>query len=162
MEEKVFRTKTGYCHILPDKIVLTRDGVVGDLSKIAVGNSIVRILFIYGTLAAYFLYRAYNEFAVGQNVWAFLYLAMAVFLLFAVLRSKDNSGTPVIERSAIKEVVLKKAVKGVTRGYFEVYFSDKNNKLKKRLIMLPGSLTDGDNETEKAVRMMRKEGLLKN
>ena len=162
MEEKVFKTKTGFCHILTDKIVLTRDGVVGNVSKVVVGNNIVRILFIYGTLAAYFLYQAYKEFAAEKNILALLYLAMAIFLLFAVLRSKDNSGTPIIERSSIKEVRLKKAVKGITRAYFEVYFSDKNNKLKKRLIMLPGSLTDGDNETEKAIRLMRKEGLLKN
>lgn len=43
--EKKFRTKTGCYHILPDKIVLTRNGIIGDISKIAAGNSIYRILY---------------------------------------------------------------------------------------------------------------------
>ena len=42
--EKTFKTKTGFCHILPDKIILTRDGVVGNVAKVTVGNNITRIL----------------------------------------------------------------------------------------------------------------------
>ena len=49
-KEKVFRTKTGFCHIFPDRIVLTRDGIVGNLSEITVSNSISRILTIYTLL----------------------------------------------------------------------------------------------------------------
>jgi hypothetical protein len=44
--EKIFKTKTGFCHILPDKIVLKRDGVVGNAAKVTVGNNIARILLI--------------------------------------------------------------------------------------------------------------------
>ena len=40
-------------------------------------------------------------------------------------------------------------------------FEDENRKIKKRLIMLPGSMTDGQNETEKAIELMRSEKLLK-
>ncbi len=38
--EKIFKTKTGFCHVFPDKIVLTRDGVVGNISKVLIGNNI--------------------------------------------------------------------------------------------------------------------------
>jgi len=41
-----------------------------------------------------------------------------------------------------------------------VLFEDENGKVKKRLIMLPGSLTDGQNETEKAIKIMTEEKLL--
>jgi hypothetical protein len=40
-------------------------------------------------------------------------------------------------------------------------FNDDKKKLKKRLIMLPGSLNDGKNETEKALQIMRSEGMIK-
>lgn len=49
-QEKTFKTKTGFCHILLDKIVLTRDGVVGNVAKVTVGKSIARILIIYGAM----------------------------------------------------------------------------------------------------------------
>jgi len=41
-----------------------------------------------------------------------------------------------------------------------VLFEDENGKVKKRLIMLPGSLTDEQNETEKAIKIMTEEKLL--
>ena len=54
--EKKFKTKTGFCHILPDKIVLTRDGVVGNMAKVMLGNNISRILIIYGLIAIALIY----------------------------------------------------------------------------------------------------------
>ena len=41
-----------------------------------------------------------------------------------------------------------------------MFFEDDNKKIKKRLIMLPGSLNDGQRETEKAVKLMIKENLM--
>ena len=41
-------------------------------------------------------------------------------------------------------------------------FEQNDGKMKRRLIMLPGSLNDGTNETEKALEIMRKTGLIKN
>jgi hypothetical protein len=48
----------------------------------------------------------------------------------------------------------------LTRSRFEVKFEDENGKIKKRLIMLPGSLTGGKIETEKAIKLMKEERLL--
>jgi hypothetical protein len=41
-----------------------------------------------------------------------------------------------------------------------VRFEDENGGIKKRLIMLPGSLGDGQKETEKAIKIMIEENLL--
>ena len=62
MEEKIFRTKTGFCHILQDKIVLTRDGSTGSATNAVPGksNSVVRTLIIYGLLTVYFAYKAFT------------------------------------------------------------------------------------------------------
>ena len=57
--EKVFRTKTGFCHILPDRILLTRDGVKGNVANATVGKSITGVLIIYGGIAAFLLFSAF-------------------------------------------------------------------------------------------------------
>ena len=41
-QEKTFKTKTGYCHILPDKIVLTRNNTLGTVTKGIFGNNMAR------------------------------------------------------------------------------------------------------------------------
>lgn len=160
--EKTFKTKTGYCHILPDKIVLTRDGIVGEVAKVTVGSNISRILTIYGVLSIGLLYSAFDSYKEGQLVSSIFFGLFGLFLVYGIAKSINNSATPIIERQKIKAVVLKKAIVGVTRSRFEVLFEDEQGKIKKRLIMLPGSLTGGQNETEKAIRIMTDEKLISN
>lgn len=158
--EKIFKTKTGFCHILEDKIVLTRDGIVGNIAKVTVRNSIFRILLIYGLISCYLLYSAYDLYTKGEIFQTLFFGLIAIYLIYGVIRSLNNSTTSVIERDKIKSVILKKAIPGLTRSRFEIMFEDKNGKIKKRLIMLPGSLTGGPSETEIAVKIMAEEKLL--
>jgi len=158
--EKIFKTKTGYCHIFPDKIVLSRDGVAGSVAKVTVGNSITRILLIYGLIAAFLLYLAYDSYQDGQTTVAVLQVLLSIYLLFNVSRSLNNSAEPIIDRKRIQNIKLKKAVPGLTRSYFEVNFLNEEDKIKKRLIMLPSSLSNGKVETEKAIQIMKEENLL--
>ncbi|MEN8123036.1 MAG: phosphoribosylaminoimidazolesuccinocarboxamide synthase [Bacteroidota bacterium] len=158
--EKTFKTKTGFCHILPDKIILTRDGIIGNVAKVTVGNNITRILLIYGGLALALLYSAFDNFQRGQIFQPIFFGLIGLYLIYGIFTSLNNSATPIIERNKIKGIKLKKAIVGLTRSKFEVLFEDKNGKIKKRLIMLPGSLNDGQNETEKAVKIMIEEKLI--
>ena len=159
--EKIFRTKTGFCHILPDKIVLTRDGVIGNVAKVTVGNNIARILLIYGAITVGLFYFGFEAYKTGQMLQPILFGLIGLYLIYGIVSSLNNSATPIIARENIKDVKLKKAIKGLARSRFEVLFEDENGKIKKRLIMLPGSLTDGHNETEKALHLMKEERLLK-
>ncbi|MDG4717325.1 phosphoribosylaminoimidazolesuccinocarboxamide synthase [Winogradskyella marincola] len=160
--EQKFKTKTGFCHILTDKIVLTRDGIIGNVAELTTGKSIIRLLIVYGLIATLMIYNAYDDFK-NQN-WVFfgLYLIGGIYLTYTVFKSKNLSATPIIERNKIKNVEFKPANKFLTRSYFKVEFEQNNGKIKSRLIMLPGSLNDGTNETEKAVGIMKKAGLIKN
>ena len=158
--EIVFKTKTGYCHILPDKIVLTRDGVIGNMAKVAVGNNIARILFIYSGISIALMYLAYDNYLKGEILTPIIFGLIALYLVIAILSSLNNSSTPLIERDKIQEIKLKKAFFGITRSRFVVRFEDETGKIKNRLIMLPGSFSGGRNETEKAIKIMVKEKLL--
>ena len=155
--EKKFKTKTGFCHILPDKIILTRDGIIGNVSKISVGNGISRILIIYSSFAIFLLYFGFKAYQENNVVTALFYIFFAFYLLFKVKQSMNYSAASTIERNKIKEVKFIDAKYGATRSRFEVLFEDEKGKIKTRLILLPGSLNDGENETKKALEIMKTE-----
>lgn len=157
--DKKFKTKTGYCHVLPDNIVLTRDGVLGEISKIAVGNTMVRSMVLYSLFLVYLIYKVVTLYVIGDMVRAMFHLAVAVLLFFALLKSVNNSATPVIPRKKIKAVTFKKATT-LTRAYFLIDFEDEKGKLKKRIIMLPGSMSGGQEAAEDAVKIMQEEKLI--
>jgi len=80
--------------------------------------------------------------------------------MHGIFTSINNSATPIIERKDIKSIKFKKAIFGITRSRFEVLFKDENEKIKKRIIMLPGSMHQGKKETEIAKKIMKEEKLL--
>ena len=158
--EKTFKTKTGFCHILPDKIILTRDGFIGNVATLTGGKNLSGILIIYVGLSIWLFYNAFISYKDGQIFQSILYGLFAIYFVFGIAGSINNSATPIIYRQNIREVKLKKAIPGLTRSRFEVMFEDEHGKVKKRLIMLPGSLANGQNETEKAIKIMEEEKLI--
>jgi len=158
--EKKFITKTGYCHILPDKIVLTRNGIIGDVAEITVGTGISRILIIYGMLTLVLLYYAYDSYIKLNNFNCILLLLIAVYLIIIIILSAKNSSAPVIDRKSIQKIKFIKAIPVLTRARFEVIFTDIKGRTKKRLIMMPGFLTGGQEATEIAYKIMLEENLI--
>jgi hypothetical protein len=129
---------------------------------VTVGNNISKILIIYGGLSLGLFYIAFDRYRNGQVAQPLLFGLLGIYLVYGIAKSISNSATPIIDRQKIKEVKFKRAIGGLTRTRFEVLFEDEHGKVKKRLIMLPGSLTDGQNETEKAIKIMSDEKLLTN
>jgi hypothetical protein len=158
--DKKFRTKTGYCHILPDKLVLTRDGIIGNLSKVTVGTNISRILILYGLISAGLIYFAVDYYRKDEIYMVIIFALIAIYLIYGILKSLNYSAVPIIERQTIQQIKFIKGITGLTRARFEVNFIDKNGKRKKRIIMLPGSLTGGNTETDIAYNMMSEERLI--
>ncbi|PBQ34906.1 phosphoribosylaminoimidazolesuccinocarboxamide synthase [Sphingobacteriaceae bacterium] len=159
--EKKFITKTGFCHVFPDRIVLTRDGIMGSVAKVIVGNNIQKILLIYGGIACFLFYSSYDLYVNGQTGKAIFFGLISVYLIYGIINSLNNSATPIIDRNKIKDVKLKKAIPGLTRSRFEIKFEDEDGKIKRRLIILSGLRIGGTSETEKAIKIMREENLLK-
>ena len=157
--EKTFRTKTGFCHVTADKIILTRDGVIGNISSVTVGNNISRILIIYGLLSIGLIYFAYDSYVKGDTAMTLFFGLIGLYLIYGIVKSRNNSATPIIERKEIKSVTYNAGTSGLTRPRFEIEFND-NGQIKKRLIMLPGTLGGGQSEGDKAVQIMKEEKLL--
>jgi hypothetical protein len=154
--EKTFKTKTGFYHVTQDQIILTRDGIAGNAAKVMVGNSISRILIIYGFLSLALVYFTYDSYLKGDIVAAILLGLSALYLVNGIIKSINNSAKPIIDRKDITAVKFVKGSPGLTRSRFEVEF-DEAGKRKKRLILLPGSMTSGQQEAEKAIAIMRHE-----
>jgi len=157
--EKKFRTKTGYCHVTADKIILTRDGVIGNISNVTVGNNISRILIIYGLLSIGLIYFAYDSYVKGDTAMTLFFGLTGLYLIYGIVKNRNNSAIPIIERKDIKNVTYNAGTFGLTRPRFEIEFND-NGQIKKRLIMLPGILSGGQSEGDKAVQIMKDEKLL--
>ena len=155
--EKVFRTKTGYCHVMHDKILLTRDGTIGNLAKVTMANNIARPLIIYEIISLGLFVFAFKGFLEGQSPTASIFLILGILLVFGIIKSLNNSASPIIDRKDITGVKFKKAIPGATRSYFIIYFKNEKGQAKRRLIMLPGSLSGGQNVTTKAVEIMTSE-----
>lgn len=158
--EKKFRTKTGYCHILPDKLVLTRSSIIGDVSKVVVSKNVYQILVINILIAFFLAYATFQNIQTGQIGLALLWGCFSIYFLITAISSWTNSATPIIHRHQIKEVTFHTAKRGFSRAYFTVKFHNEKGDLKKRLIMLPGSLNNGAAETELALQLMENEGLI--
>lgn len=158
--ETIFKTKSGFCHILPDKIIFSRDGIIGNISKITVGNNISRLLIIYSGISIYLIYQAYQYYLLSQIFSMILLILLAILLIYSIIVSLNYSATPIIYRDKIKSIIFKKANFGITRSRFEVTFENEQGKFKKRLILLPGSLNQGEAETAKAVEILKREQLL--
>ena len=78
------------------------------------------------------------------------------------MTSLNNSTTSISDRNSIVNIKFKKAIIGLTRSRFEVLFKDDQGKIKKRLIILPGSAFDGQSVTLIALKIMTEERLLVN
>jgi hypothetical protein len=159
--DKVFRTKTGFCHVLPDRLVLSRDEELGDdAALVNASGGISKALVLYALAAGWLLYKAYGAYRGGQMGEALLFLGVAVVFFLAAARSLNNSTASVIERSRIRAVHFISSAANMSLARFEVLFADGSGRVRKRLILLPGLAAGGAAETQKAVEIMRAENLL--
>ncbi|MBL4752480.1 MAG: hypothetical protein JKY52_02600 [Flavobacteriales bacterium] len=159
-KEQKFKTRTGYCHILPDMIILSKTGVIGNLDDIKYKENSATILILYGVLAAGLLFTGYTNYLAGQNITALIFGGFGLMLINGIIRSLNFSGTPLIPRADIKEVVYKKGVWGLSGSRFEILFTNEKGKTRKRLIMLSGPFKPDEENTAKAIQIMKNSGLL--
>ena len=155
--EHRFRTKTGVCILTSDKLVLEREGASGQVAEVVCGNQIRRALVIYIGLGA---------LAIAIGVWAlvnvrfiegFFLCVIGLVCIGNVIVSRNNSATNMIERSTVQRVVAKSPHPPFTRGVFVVHFVE-NGQKRKRMIMLPGSLSSGKKEFKRALSAMQETG----
>jgi len=157
---KKFLTKTGYCHVMKDKIVFTRRGFMGLIGDIAIEGRMRRILLFFAALSIFIFYFAYFNYMQGEALWAGMFAVIGAYLIYAVIKGLNHSVHPIIERKKITEVKFVKEVQDLTSALFEIKFQDAKGKMKKRIITLPFPRSKYESDVQLAVKIMREEGLI--
>lgn len=158
--KSTFKTKTGYCHIFPSKIILSNLEEVDENTLNSDDKTVVKFLVIYSGFALMLFYLTWDAFQKGAKVESIFLAFLGVLVVYGVLISLNNSSENVIDRNKIKEVHFKKGIPGLTRARFEVFFENDKGKQKKRLILLPGSIYASKSSSERTLQLMKDEGLI--
>jgi len=157
----VFKTKVGFCYVLPDKIVLITNEAEMNPEKKVIERDIRPVLAIFSLIGLFLIGISINSFSKGVVYPSLLYGGLGIYILIKMIRSINNSATPIIPRSKITDIKYNKAIPFLTRNYFSIQYINQSGQSKKRLIMLPGILSGGSEEIKKALEIMRSENLLK-
>jgi len=151
---KKFRTKNGYCHVLADRLVFTRRNLWGRLGDLAMEGKMSRLIVLFSVITLLVFYFAYYQFALGSTVWGLLFTAIGAYLVYAIIKAKNQSVHPIIDRSKISNVTFVKSIEGISPPLLEIRFRDPNGKKKKRIV----SLKFGDEQ--QALVVLKLEGLM--
>ena len=140
-----------------ERITLKREGVIGHVAQRIYGNSINRVLFVQAFIGIVAL--GYGIWSiVGKNYFAGSFFSLiGAFYLRSVILSRNNSAANIIERSSAQLVEAHTQRPPFTRAYFLIHFIE-NGEKRKRMIMLPGSLSGGNEEYKKAIAIMQEMG----
>ncbi|MCP4459611.1 MAG: phosphoribosylaminoimidazolesuccinocarboxamide synthase [Cytophagales bacterium] len=157
---KKFLTKTGFCHVLKDKIIFTPSGFMGHIGDMTVEGRMSRILLFFSSLALLILYFAYANYLENQFLWTGIFGVIGSYLIYGIIKGLNTSMHPIINRSAIKEVRFVKGVQDLTPPSFEVKFANSMGKMKKRIISLPNPTAKNRSKIQEAINIMREEGLI--
>jgi hypothetical protein len=157
---KIFRTKTGFCQVSTDKIILINEGIRGQLSDLVYGKDNFRILLFYGITSLILLGLFAIYINVGNVFLSLVALVSGLVVAIKMLKYYNTTAEPIIERSQIEKVVFFRAIPVLRRAHFVVHFTARNGKKMKRLILLPGILRKGKDEAVKAFDIMVSEGLI--
>lgn len=157
---KIFRTKTGFCQVSPDKIILINEGIRGKLSDLIYGKDNFRILLFYGITSMVLLGLFAIYINLGNFFLSLVALVLGVLIASKMLKYYNTSAEPILERSQIEKVVFFSRIPVLRRAHFVVHFTARNGKKMKRLILLPGALRKGVDEAAKALDIMVSEGLV--
>jgi hypothetical protein len=157
LTEYKFRTKTGFCIINAERIILKREGIDGQIADRVYGHSISHALSIYSVTGIA---------AIAVGIWLLLdknyftggfCCVVGVLFILNVIASRNNSAANIIERSTVISVKAHPPHPPFTRPYFIVNFLE-DGKKRRRIIYLPGVMFGEKEEYRLASELMSKAG----
>jgi hypothetical protein len=154
---KMFKTRSGYCFITPDEIILTQKDHLQKKPAKPAGDISTIVLSLYAISAAFVFYFAVLGFQQADYYPAAVFLIISVGIMSYVYTARDKSFTPVIARESIRDIELIKAIPGGLGTHFNIWFEDDKGQLKRRVIKLPGMFVPDNIELANAIKVMQEE-----
>jgi hypothetical protein len=158
--EKSYKTKSGYCFILDNRIVLTREKVIGDITDTFVGNILARLYAIGALFAVVLLYFGFERYRNNDKIVGIILLLVASYTIYIAIKSFKKSIRSVINRDSIRQIHFKKGIKGIYNARFEVFFTNTRGEQKKQLIVLPHLFYSDKKGIDKVLKLMKDEGFV--
>jgi hypothetical protein len=155
-----FKTTSGFCHVLPEAILFTRDGIVENVAELADPDNLRTILVIYAGFSIGLFCFAVDSFLNGAPVNAVLAIVFGIYLCYVINCSRNNSSASIISRGKVKKVKFRKAFSILHRTRFDVFFADSDGRTKRRRIILPGTFRKDHTEISRAIGIMTENGLM--
>lgn len=149
-----FRTKTGRVNVTPERLTIERTGLRGGAAQALQGAGKWRTIVIYGLLAIGLAVQGVWRYQDGDTFLPFLLWGMSAWIVSSLIRSRNFSATPVIERDHATKIEVVKGIWGITRDRLIVHFRE-NDKAARRYILMPGVLQAPAGELERAVEALR-------
>lgn len=123
-----FRFRDGYCHILNDKILLTRTEAP-DENQLAQKKTVpYSQVATYAFFSIIFSLYFFDQYQFGNRFLAFIFLIFASLFSIGSVNLLTLKLTPLIERSKIVKVRYVKKIPVIALASIQIEFKDKNNK----------------------------------
>ena len=160
LQANTFKTESGYCHILLDKIIFNDTETPDEdfankeadvISKSVIVYSIVFSILIAGVISG-ILFSA-------DLYYTLIILIFALWFLFRIIYKILHTQTNSILRSSITKIEFKEAIYNVQNAHFVIHFKTDNNSSRKKYIGLPTSSDSLENKQlqQQAIDIMEEE-----
>jgi len=158
-----FKTKNGYCHLLDDEILISRNKIVTeernnrlDFPTVFLGGVAI-ISFITGGQSVYSYFKEQPDDKEPSEVllvMAALYALAGVILLINLWVRRNKTQDYLIKYDQIKSIDFIEA-KSFSKCHFIINY-DKNGKLKQRFIPMQEGVNDDLSNVSKAKKLLDK------
>jgi hypothetical protein len=157
--EASFRTKYGFCHLFPDRIVLTEGEGTGTSQQLEKEQTPTRktVYFICYTA----LCGGVAWFFTDQGKWPGAIVMGLIWLYFTYffVRNFRVASPPVILRERVKGVAYKKASRLLGNPFFVILYEDDKGNTSKRYIAMQNIADGGEEEITQAIAVWKSAGL---
>ena len=149
-----FSFQDGYCHILPDKILLTQNANP-DESQLAQKKTVPYTqVATYAFFSIIFSLYFFDQYQFGNKFLAFIFLIFASLFSIGSINLLTMKLTPIIEKSKIKSVKYVKKIPVIAPASIQIEFYGGNKKKESTWLYLK------DEQVNEALEVLKSHKLL--
>lgn len=151
-----FRTRSGYCHILKDKIIISRHKEISPEKTEKLSRLSLRPAYIDVFIAIVMIILAFLNFQYQQLSSTIIFSVMAVFFIYSIVTGWDIIKMNVIQRKEIIETkfVDEKFIVFLPKVYFYIEYQGKKRKVE---VPLMNKFLGGKDLKEAVLRILGEE-----
>ena len=160
LQANTFKTDSGYCHILLDKIIFNNTESPDEDVAHKEANGISKSVIVYSIVFSILIAGVISGILFSADLYYILIiLVFALWFLFRIIYKIQHAHINIILRSSITKIEFKEAIYNLQNAHFVIHFKNSNNASRKKYIGLPTSLDNLENKQlqQQAINIMEEE-----